>query len=176
MPVNREFDPCASAPTAASRRLVLCSLIFAAVMMCGCGNAPVRPAADSPHAEVEYKLRQAARQWLRTPHRLGGLDRRGIDCSGLVKVLYGDLFQLDLPRTSRLQARKGKAVASGAWIAGDLLFFKPDNKGSHVGIYLTDREFLHATTRRGVIVSNMSEPYWRECYWKARRVLKHDLN
>jgi probable lipoprotein NlpC len=176
MPDNRFFTQCMSALTAAPRRLLLGSLFLAAFVITGCGAAPVKPANDAPHVTIESKLRQAARQWLRTPHRLGGSDRRGIDCSGLVKVLYDDLFQLDLPRTTRLQARKGRAVASGKWIAGDLLFFKPNDKGNHVGIYLADREFLHATTRRGVIVSELSEPYWRECYWKARRVLKHDSN
>lgn len=160
--------------TAAFRRPLLGSIFLALIVIAGCGSTPVKPAYHSPHDAVESKLRQAAEQWRHTPHRLGGLDRRGIDCSGLVKILYDDLFQIDLPRTTRLQVRKGSAVASGQWTAGDLLFFKPKNKGRHVGIYLADREFLHATKRRGVIVSSLSEPYWRESYWKARRIL--DLN
>lgn len=171
MPDNCLSAPYTSAMTAVSRRLLLCLIIIVLIVITGCGSAPVKPANDSPHDATETKLRQAAKQWRHTPHRMGGLDRRGIDCSGLVKVLYDDLFQIDLPRSTRLQVRKGRAVASGQWIAGDLLFFKPKNKGRHVGIYLSDREFLHATTRRGVIVSNLSEPYWRESYWKARRVL-----
>jgi cell wall-associated NlpC family hydrolase len=173
---NRFYARYSSGLTTTFYRLSLCSVILTAFILSGCGAAPVRPAKNRTHADIEYKLRQAARQWLRTPHRLGGLDRRGIDCSGLVKVLYIDLFKINLPRTTRLQVRKGRAVASGKWIAGDLVFFKPDNKGSHVGIYLADREFLHASTRRGVMVSKLSEPYWRQCYWKARRVLKHVSN
>lgn len=161
-----------SSLTAAFRWPLLCSIFIALIVITGCGAAPVKPANNSPQDVTEYKLRQAAKQWRHTPHRIGGLDRRGIDCSGLVKVLYDDLFQIDLPRSTRLQVRKGRAVPSGQWTAGDLLFFKPENKGRHVGIYLADREFLHATTRRGVIISNLSEPYWRDSYWKARRVLR----
>ncbi len=152
---------------------MLSFIFFSLALTTGCGSAPVKPATSSAPGTVEFKLRQAAGQWYRTPHRLGGLDRRGIDCSGLVKVLYDDLFHIDLPRSTRLQARLGMAVASGQWTAGDLLFFKPENKGRHVGIYLANREFLHATTHRGVIVSDLSEPYWRNSYWKARRVLNH---
>lgn len=176
MPDNRLSPRYTSASTAASRRPLLCSILLAFIVITGCGSAPVKPANDSTQDATEYKLRQAAKQWRHTPHRMGGLDRRGIDCSGLVKVLYDDLFQIDLPRSTELQVRKGRAVVSGRWKAGDLLFFKPENKGRHVGIYLADREFLHATTRRGVIVSKLSEPYWRESYWKARRVLTHESN
>jgi cell wall-associated NlpC family hydrolase len=176
MPDNRLCARYTFALTAIPRWTLLCSIFLALIIITGCGSAPVKPANDSPHDAIEYKLRQAAKQWRHTPHRLGGLDRRGIDCSGLVKVLYDDLFQIELPRTSRLQARKGRAVSSGKWAAGDLLFFKPENKGSHVGIYLANREFLHATKRRGVTVSNLSESYWHKSYWKARRILKHDSN
>ncbi len=174
-------DNCLSAQnvfplTDARRWLMLCSIFFSMLLTAGCGSAPAKPATSSAQRAVEFKLRQAARQWHRTPHRLGGLDRRGIDCSGLAKVLYDDLFHIELPRTTRLQARLGLAVAFGQWSAGDLLFFKPENKGSHVGIYLANREFLHATKGRGVIVSDLSEPYWRKSYWKARRVLNHVSN
>lgn len=172
MPDNCLSTRYTSSLTAVSRWPLLCLIFLALIVIAGCGSAPVKPASYSPQDATEYKLRQAAKRWRHTPHRIGGLDRRGIDCSGLVKVLYDDLFQIDLPRSTRLQVRKGRAVGSGQWIAGDLLFFKPNKKGRHVGIYLADREFLHATTRRGVIVSNLSEPYWRESYWKARRVLK----
>jgi cell wall-associated NlpC family hydrolase len=173
MPDNRFFDRYAFALNTAIRWLVPCSIIFALIVIAGCGATPAKPLESLPHNAIESKLRKAARHWHRTPHRLGGLDRRGIDCSGLVKVLYDDLFHIELPRTTRLQARQGRAVASGQWTAGDLLFFKPEDKGSHVGIYLANHEFLHATTRRGVIVSNLSEPYWHKSYWKARRLLKH---
>ena len=176
MPDNRMSASYASDWTAVFHRLLLCSIVLFPLVNAGCGTAPVKPENVSRHDSIEYKLRQAARQWHHTPHQWGGLDRHGIDCSGLVKVLYDDLFQIDLPRSTRLQVRKGRAVASGQWIAGDLLFFRPNKKGGHVGIYLADREFLHATTRRGVIVSSLSEPYWQKSYWKARRVLTHNRN
>jgi cell wall-associated NlpC family hydrolase len=152
------------------------SLLFFLILCIGCSSVPGKPIKASSQSSVEFKLRQAAKQWHRTPHRLGGLDRRGVDCSGLVKVLYDDLFHIHLPRTSKWQARCGSAIESGQWAAGDLLFFRPADKGSHVGIYIADREFLHATIKRGVTISRLSEPYWQQSYWKARRILKHDSN
>ena len=150
------------------------SILFALIFFyIGCSSTPGKPFKTSSQSDVEFKLRQAAKQWHRTPHRLGGFDRRGIDCSGLVKVLYDDLFHINLPRTSKQQVRCGAAIESGGWAAGDLLFFRPADKGSHVGIYLADREFLHATIKRGVTISRLSEPYWQKSYWKARRILKH---
>lgn len=152
------------------------AVIFTLMLCLACSSAPVKSSTLSARTPVETKLRQAARKWAHTPHRLGGLDRRGIDCSGLVKILYDDLFDISLPRTTRLQSRKGRKVASGQWTAGDLIFFRPEDKGSHVGIYLADREFLHATTRKGVIISSLAEPYWRNSYWTARRILSHHPN
>lgn len=127
---------------------------------------PVRPVP-----QIEKQLRHAAAQWARTPHRLGGMDHSGIDCSGLVKVLYRDIFNWYLPRTSRQQAKQGVAVQPKQLTAGDLIFFKPPDKGSHVGIYLSRGQFLHVSTRRGVMISDLTEKYWRNSYWKARRIL-----
>lgn len=162
-----------------TRRLILqrytpLCVILALFWINACSQSAVQRTAHPPvkrGAQVEQRLRQAASQWAHTPHRLGGLDRRGVDCSGLVKVLYKDIFNVPLPRTSSQQAKQGMAVKQKQLTAGDLVFFKPPDKGSHVGIYLSKGQFLHVTTRRGVIVSDLKEHYWRNSYWTARRVL-----
>lgn len=136
-----------------------------------CSPKTVHGTASGKAPHIERQLRQAARQWVTTPHRLGGLDRNGIDCSGLVKVLYKELFHVQLPRTTRQQVKQGVAVEKKRLQAGDLIFFRPPQKGGHVGIYLGKGQFLHTSARRGVMVSHLSEKYWRNSYWTARRVL-----
>jgi hypothetical protein len=85
-------------------------------------------------------------------------------------VLYRDLFARYLPRTTSEQVTEGEAVSPDELQAGDLVFFQP-SKSQHVGIYLSDGEFAHASSSQGVTVSEINDPYWRRTYWTARRVL-----
>ena len=118
----------------------------------------------------DQMLRAEINSWLGTPHRMGGMNRRGIDCSGLVVRLYADLFDMRLPRTTRDLMRTGRPVASTELAAGDLVFFRPTTKYRHVGIYLSRGEFVHASTTRGVMISRIDEDFWRGCYLTGRRV------
>jgi cell wall-associated NlpC family hydrolase len=111
------------------------------------------------------------RQWMGTRHRLGGTGSRGIDCSGFVKAVYRDVFNIDLPRTTLAQLRAGKSVPLGELRAGDLVFFKPPSYPRHVGIYLGDSEFVHASKNKGVTLSEIDQYYWGKYYWTARRIL-----
>jgi len=116
-------------------------------------------------------LRDEIQSWLGTPHRMGGLSRRGIDCSGLVVVLYDDLFDMRLPRTTTALMHKGRRVDKHNLTAGDLVFFKPAAKFHHVGIYLGQGEFVHTSTSYGVMLSRMDDDFWRQCYLTGRRLL-----
>jgi cell wall-associated NlpC family hydrolase len=120
---------------------------------------------------LEQRLRTEVNQWQGTPHRMGGASRRGIDCSGFVQRLYRDLFDRRIPRSTALQVQSGRPVGKKQLRTGDLVFFKVPDKGRHVGIYLGEAEFAHASTSRGVIISSLEDPYWRWAYWKARRYL-----
>lgn len=102
---------------------------------------------------------------------MGGSSRNGVDCSGFVQRLYRDLFDRPIPRSTSLQVQSGRPIERAQLIPGDLVFFKPPYKVRHVGIYLGHGEFAHASTSRGVMISNLSETYWRTCYWTARRYL-----
>jgi lipoprotein Spr len=119
---------------------------------------------------VEIRLRAAVRQWVGTPHRMGGTQRNGIDCSGFVQRIFGDLFSIKLPRSTALQVHTGKAVTLQHLRPGDLVFFHPPHKVRHVGIYLGSGEFAHASTSKGVTISRLSTAYWRHAYWTARRI------
>jgi cell wall-associated NlpC family hydrolase len=126
---------------------------------------------DSAGAEIEKRLREEYRHWNGTRHRLGGTGSRGIDCSGFVKAVYKDVFNIDLPRTTRAQVGQGQPVSFGKLRAGDLVFFKPPSYPRHVGIYLGGSEFVHASKNKGVTVSKIDRYYWGKYYWTARRIL-----
>jgi probable lipoprotein NlpC len=88
---------------------------------------------------------------------------------------YRDLFGVTLPRTTDAQAQAGQGVSRTAVQTGDLIFFRPSGKSRHVGIYLGNREFAHASTSNGVMISRLDEPYWQDAYWTSRRVLSMPL-
>ncbi len=130
---------------------------------------PVRRKRPATESEAAARLEQAWRSWRGTPHRLGGRDKRGIDCSGLVQVIYRDFFGIRLPRMVSAQVRLGRKVSRRDLRPGDLVFFRPPGKYRHVGIYMGNQRFLHTSARHGVMVSRISDYYWRNCYWTARR-------
>ncbi len=128
-----------------------------------------KPDSD-PARDVEQRLRTEAMLWENTPHRMGGTTQRGIDCSGLVMVINQKLFGIDLPRTTKDQARSGTPISRSRLQAGDLVFFQPPEYKRHVGIYLGRGEFLHASSSNGVMISNIHDPYWQKSFWTARRI------
>ena len=112
-----------------------------------------------------------------TRYRYGGADKRGMDCSGLVYTSFLE-EGIKLPRVSRDMATKGTRISITQAIEGDLLFFQTSKSRrviNHVGIVVevngTDIKFIHSTTSRGVIVSSMEEPYWRNSFIEARRII-----
>lgn len=119
---------------------------------------------------VKSTLLQHYREWHGTPYRMGGLDKRGIDCSGFAYITFRSELGYTLPRTTDLQAKTGRQVVRKNLRIGDLIFFKTSFYSNHVGIYLGDSEFLHASTSKGVIISSLKEQYWKDCYWTARRI------
>ena len=140
---------------------------LALLLLAGC--ASTTPRLDAPNA-TEQVLRAEVETWRGTPHRWGGTNRGGADCSGFVMTLYRDLFGADVPRTTIQQAKAGAGVRRGALQPGDLVFFRPTRKTRHVGVYLGEGEFAHASSSAGVTVSRLDQPYWQRIYWRARRL------
>jgi len=108
-------------------------------------------------------------EWQGVPYQLGGLSKKGIDCSGFTQLTYARLFDFSLPRTTDAQSNTGHAISAKQLATGDLVFFRTGWRQRHVGIYLQDQVFLHASTSRGVILSRMDNPYWQKHFWKAVR-------
>lgn len=110
------------------------------------------------------------RQWQGVPYRLGGESRSGIDCSALVRTVYRSAFGVNLPRTTDALAQSGSEIGRHELKAGDLVFFKTGKRTRHVGIYLENKKFLHASTSMGVTISHLDNSYWRNRYWKSVRI------
>lgn len=110
--------------------------------------------------------------YLRTPYQLGGTGKLGIDCSGLVYVVYRDYNSTRLPKSTDKLYRDLKRVDYKNCKYGDLLFFSFDRtEVSHVGIYVGNNKFVHSSKSRGVIISSMNEDYYRNNFTGARRVM-----
>ena len=121
-------------------------------------------------AKTASDWRQAAEPWLGTPYRIGGASREGIDCSGFSQALHQEVVQRRLPRTSQDQWSRSVPVSPNQVQPGDLVFFNTTGNGvSHVGVLLEGQEFVHASTSKGVIYSQLTNPYWSTRYLGARR-------
>ena len=130
--------------------------------------------AEAPKAEesIKDRLLQVARRMLAVPYRFGGTTLWGLDCSGFVQKAFAFL-DLDLPRTAREQFREGAKIAKADLSPGDLVFFRTyANYPSHVGIYLGDNRFVHASSRdRKVTIESLDTPYYLKRYIGAKRLL-----
>ena len=116
------------------------------------------------------KLMDIVQMYLGTPYCWGGTSRSGIDCSGLTQCVFFRLG-IPLPRTSYKQFLRGQKVSLQKLRAGDLVFFSTNYFGmvSHVGIYLGNNQFCHASSSRGVTISNLNKYYYRTRFIGARR-------
>lgn len=110
--------------------------------------------------------------WQGVRYRFGGTDYRGVDCSGLVQAVFKDAFEMDLPRTSAEQAKLGEAVSRDEIQPGDLLYFI-DRGRNHIGVAVNESEFLHASRKKGVILSKFDK-YWTPRLKRVRRILDSD--
>lgn len=109
-------------------------------------------------------------QWWAVPYSYGGTTRKGVDCSGFVQNIFAATYRIQLPRTTREQRDITVPVNTTELKEGDLLFYDTRGGVSHVGIYLQNNKFVHASTSGGVMISDMSEPYWSRRFLGAGRV------
>lgn len=109
--------------------------------------------------------------WLGTPHRRRGLG--GIDCSGLVKIIYRKVYELELLGSSQDMARLSAPVSQEELKEGDLVFFRiyHQSRIDHVGIFLGNGRFIHTSSSIGVTVSDLSDSYYKRRFVKAGRIL-----
>lgn len=159
--------------------------IIMSIVVAGCHSSR-KTVVDTHESEVEWvetqverktksgpEIVKEARKWLGTKYQYGGESSKGVDCSGLVMRVYKDVTGIKLPRDSRSQQAFCISLKRKDLAVGDLVFFASKRGGSrvgHVGIYIGDDKFIHASTSRGVIISSLNEAYFVNHYHSSGRV------
>ena len=152
--------------------LIMISIIF----FIGCstkGNQHLLHINKS-NSPIVKSLLAHYQEWRGTRYRLGGMSKSGVDCSAFVYIAFLERFNLELPRTTINQIRAGRRVSKIELQAGDLLFFKTKPSVRHVGIYLGNNKFMHASSSRGVMISSLQNNYWKNRYWFAKHIPELD--
>ena len=137
-------------------------------------DSEVEKSSDTQEPSRKELLLIQAESWEGTPHLWGGTSRSGIDCSALVQHIFAESFDTALPRTTKEQVRVGKKIRPSQLEIGDLVFYRIDRRTRHVGIYMGDHTFLHASKSEGVAISSLDESYWKSRFWMARRILSSE--
>jgi cell wall-associated NlpC family hydrolase len=154
----------------------LLQLLFIAALLSGCSSTRFEQTEApvlfdlSNSVWVKQMLYSQYEQWKTVKYKSGGMSKDGVDCSGFVSLTYDTRLGIKLPRSTDEQVNLGAPINQNDLIAGDLVFFKTGKVTRHVGIYLEDGKFLHASTEKGVMISRMDDAYWAKAYWKAVRV------
>jgi cell wall-associated NlpC family hydrolase len=117
------------------------------------------------------RLIETVTSWLNAPYKYGGNSKQGTDCSGFVQQVYAEVYGISLARSAADIFAQCKKINRSELKEGDLVFFKINtSKVGHVGIYLTDEYFIHASTKKGVIVSSLTEEYYAKYFYSAGRI------
>jgi cell wall-associated NlpC family hydrolase len=116
-------------------------------------------------------LLESVDEWYGVRYRTGGNTKSGVDCSGFTVAVYASVFGFALPRVSREQYRISRKISTTELQQGDLVFFNTNGSGvSHVGVYLGNNKFIHASVSRGVMVNDLFESYYIKRFVGAGRI------
>jgi probable lipoprotein NlpC len=131
---------------------------------------------DAAYREARARLLAAAGKYERTPYRYGGIERKGLDCSGLVFASFQEALGISVPRSAEGLHSWVEKIPIDKAQPGDLVFFRTTktNKISHVGILTGEGSFIHSASEgpaTGVIYSRLDEKYWSRTYAAAGRAL-----
>ena len=156
---------------------LLIFVVFFSLILSSCSSSRTVVNSTKKTSSKADKIVRNALKYKGVKYKFGGTTRRGMDCSGVVYVAFGQ-ESFKLPRVSRDMARRGKKISLNKTQKGDLLFFqtnKSRRRINHVGLVVSHIKgqirFIHATTSKGVIVSNLSQKYWKKAFVKATKVL-----
>ena len=124
------------------------------------------------YTTIREKMLMEIIKYLGTPYKYGGNTKDGIDCSAFTQTVYKDVFNIQLQRSARLQYKQGEVIEKGEELKyGDLVFFNTRQrvKPGHVGIYIGDNLFAHASTKKGVTITSINYDYYARTFMGARR-------
>lgn len=124
------------------------------------------------NATSNLKLFKFIYEWIGTPYHFGGNTKNGIDCSAFAKTIYDKVFNTTILRNSRDIFSTTSPLTKDELKEGDLVFFRSNGRTiSHVGVYLGDNRFAHASSSRGVKIDNLNEPYYARIFYKGGRIM-----
>jgi len=133
-------------------------------------TAASNPLGKWNNSEERSLLVKVVKTFLGVPYKLGGSTLKGIDCSAFVRKIY-EIFNIELPRTTREQFSIGKKIGKEQLEEGDLVFFRRHGNSSHVGIYIGDNQFVHASSyNRQVKIDHLDAPYYSKRFLRGVRV------
>lgn len=124
-------------------------------------------------SKTDDKLIKEAKSWLGTMYKYGGHSKEGTDCSGFVMQVFLKVYDIKLPRSSKAQHAYCTEIKQSKMQVGDLVFFatgKSKTTVSHVGIYIGNGEFIHASSSKGVVISKLEQNYYQRTFISAGRV------
>ena len=117
---------------------------------------------------TNIKLYTFIDNWKGTRYRYGGMSKTGVDCSGFCNVLYNQVYVNEIKRTTSMLSKEINKTKKSNLKEGDLVFFNiSKKKNSHVGVYLNNNRFVHASSSKGVIISSLENPYYQKTYNKG---------
>lgn len=120
------------------------------------------------------RLMDVATGYLGVPYKWGGTTRGGMDCSAMARAIVRETYGIELPRTSKQMFNVGTPVPTlNDLLPGDLVFFRIATSGpdvSHVGVYVGENRFMHASSSRGGVIDQLSKPYFGSRFAGARRL------
>lgn len=124
---------------------------------------------QTPKSEIKnIKLYSFIDNWLGTKYKYGGMSKEGVDCSGFTNILYKEVYDKQIQRSTKDLVKSINKVSKGNLKEGDLVFFNiAKKKNSHVGVYLKNNKFVHASTSKGVLISSLENPYYKKTYNKG---------
>ena len=126
------------------------------------------------HTTTANEIIETAQNYLGVPHCMGGTTIKCMDCSGLLVTVFGE-HGIHLPHNSEEQARYGKIIAGmDELVKGDLVFFirtyKTHHFITHSGIYVGNNKFIHTSSKNGVTITSLNDPWWNEKFIFGTRV------
>ena len=161
-------------------------LIVGLVILSGCGTSKKTVVRNNdnhivnkyaeilrvPKSDVKnVKLYSFIDNWYGVKYRYGGLSKSGVDCSGFCNVLYNQVYNKQIQRTTSQLSKEINKTNKNSLKEGDLVFFHiSKKKNSHVGIYLKNNRFVHASSSKGVIISSLENPYYKKAYSKGGKL------
>jgi lipoprotein Spr len=121
---------------------------------------------------TDLKLFKVLSEWIGTRYVFGGNTKKGIDCSGFTQQVMKEVYNIDLHRVVGPQFNQCRAIDRNELRTGDLIFFHTTRAGlSHVGLYIGENKFIHASSSRGVVVDDLNAAYYKNAYRKSGRIL-----